>query len=310
MYHIWSYLFKHIRCDEHDIRVRWHLTLNGAGLATIGIENNYGEELSLVNDIGITNVVGTGATGLLITTASNGDANNSGPYSNIYCSNTTTCAQIEGTTGTRGIHGLTATMSGGATAVSVDAPNNTIEDVYVSGYTDGVYIGQNAYAANNELVNILAGTGVTNLVHISAHTSTASVCPVVSGSFPNACDITIFAASNASNAVIQDDLNQTTVSASVGPSVAMYALGEQIAAGTSTQPPYSRMTTAGATSGATSNPVNWSFGASSPTGGTSCGIGSLYSCTKQSGGSCTSTIATTTTLWGCTTSGWTPITLF
>jgi hypothetical protein len=265
-----------------------HLTLNGAGIASYGITNSYAQELSYVNDVALNNITNTG---LYLST----EANNSGPYSNIYCSNTNVCAQIVGLRSTRGIHGLTATYSGGSGTVAVylDSANTTIEDAYIFGYSDGIRIGSQAPAPDNVLINISGvGGAIANLIHISNASSTSSTCPiVVTNSTPdNVCDLTIIAAANNGGTnVIQDDLSNATV---VSSTVGLYMLGDQVnGAGASVG--RTRYTTSPAGSSDV-NLVNWSFGPSNPS--SNCTTGSLYSCTG--GSSCTHT------LWGCSSNAW------
>jgi hypothetical protein len=274
-----------------------HLTLDGNNSAEYGISNNFAQELSYVNDVALNNINGTG---LYIESPGGqpppNDGNNSGPYTNIYCSNDIICAQIEGTTGTRGIHGLTAnwTKSGvGGVAVYVDAANNTIEDAYISNYDEGIRIGSQGPAPDNTLINISGGgsQGVEELIHIFATTSSSSTCPVTfAGTTPdNVCDLTIIAAANpGTNTVIQDDLNSSTAATSY---VGLYTLGEQFFSYNNANLGHTRFTTAPGGS-ADTNLANWSFGAGNPTG-SGCSVGSLYSCTGAGGASCTYT------LWGC-----------
>jgi hypothetical protein len=286
-----------------------HLTLDGGSLNVNGIVNNYAEELSYVDDVAFNNFLGTG---LVIGVTTDGDANNSGPYSNIYCSNSTICASITGTTATRGIHGLTATTASSTkAAVYVDAPNNTIEDVFVSGYTDGIFVGSNGPASNNVLSNISGSA--TNVVHVSLNaTNTGSTCPLggQTGNPRYVCDLTMFAiAGSGSGNTILDDLSPTTLPKTTDATIGMYLLGERvIGSGIS----YSRFTTSdtpNATTSPNANVANWSFGTSAPPTGSSCATGSLYSCTGASGGSCV--VGTVThTLWGCVSQVWTPITSF
>jgi hypothetical protein len=138
------------------------LRLDGGGLGVIGIANAQSQELSYVNRVTFYRVRGTG---LLVGGGTSGGsgAQNSGPYTNIrfeYPSGTPTsstlCAWISGAP-TRGIHGLTCSNSTAtlpSVAVNVDSNNNSIEDIYISGFADGIDIGSNANAQGNVLLNI------------------------------------------------------------------------------------------------------------------------------------------------------------
>jgi hypothetical protein len=283
-------------CSGNDCQgvVVEHLGLNGNSQSGInGIVNLDSQELSRVDDVSLTNMGASTGTGTGIGLYINGlntygYISNSGPYSNIYYAGSGICADItnphaNGLGATRGIHGLTCIMSGTETtpAVYVDSPNNSLEDVYISGNSsqDGILIGSAAGAGNNVLFNI-RGNGLKNVIHISSN-STGSVyvnCPPQNGSQANACDLTalgVTALTTGTN-TIQDDLTSTTVSSA---NVALYIVGEPVQAGTSNVG-YTRFTTS-------LGVPTWLVGSGSPGTG-SCTIGSLYS--ETSG---------TDTLWGC-----------
>jgi hypothetical protein len=106
-----------------------HLGLNGGSVANVnGIVNVFGEELSSIDDVALTNF-GTGSTGLILQTSSDqnwaGDANNSGPYTNIYYQGSGTCVNLKSVS-TRGIHGITCVVNNSSTgaAIILDGPNN------------------------------------------------------------------------------------------------------------------------------------------------------------------------------------------
>jgi hypothetical protein len=291
-----------------------HLRLNGGGQDINGIVNELSQELSYVNDVTITNLGGTGLTlgtdppdcpssndncGFL------GAAGDSGPYSNIYYSGSGTCLSILAVS-TRGVHGLTCAMTGlSAPAIVLDGPNNSLEDVTITNQStspsgDGILVGPMAgsgysytFAHANVLMNV-AGTNLTNVVHISSHASSNSDCPPgVSTTNPtvnDVCDVTILGISGSSigSATIQDDLSSTTLT---NPTVAMYVVGEQMFGGTN--PGNSRFTTS------TSVPT-WLMGGGSPAPSSCSVAGSLYSCTGV-GGTCADTI------YGCAGGSWTKI---
>ncbi len=289
----------HSNCEGVVIE---HLTLDASELGLNGIVNQYSQEQGAVNDVTLTSF-SSGGTGLSLGTHSD----NSGPYTNISYSGSGTCAEIYGGVSsgigtstpllineTRGIHGLTCNMTGGSgPAIYLDAPNNSLEDVYISGSgQDGIRIGSNSAAYNNVLFNVV-GSGLGSVIHVSNVASG-------SGTYSNARDTSILGVSCAgasggvcptSTYTIQDDLTSTSLrDANVG----MYVLGEPVSG---TGGGYSRFTTSTNTSA-----VTWLVGTSPPSG--SCATGSLYSCTNSANCNITSEHYT---LWGCIGSGWNPI---
>jgi len=260
------------------------LTLQGsAGVS--GIINGRSQESSYVRRVNLYQIPGTG---LKVWTL----AQNSGPYSDIrFDTGTgtvaaigTQCAQILSVP-TRGIHGLTCISSSiPSAAVLLDASNNSIEDVTIIGFKDGILVGQNAAAQSNVLLNIsnpitsVLGTSVTNLIHISSATP------------GNVTDLSILSAVNASfTNTIKDDVTGTTLSFSTDPQVGMYVLGDPVLAA-STVVGYSRFSTSPrvptwAVEHTTSSPP------ASP-----CATGSILSNPGAAGGS--------NTLWACTGGTW------
>ena len=256
----------------NDVAVE-DLRIDGANVAgVIGIQNQYSQELSYVNRVTFYRVKGTG---LQVCASGSMGAQNSGPYTNIrfeYPSGvtpagTTVCAQIIGAP-TRGIHGLTCSNLSTtipSVAVNVDSPSNSIEDVFITGFGDGIQVGANGSAQSNTLLNISGAFGSGNLIHLCAGISCGSSSNVVT-------DASIIGATNSSSGgdIIRDEVSSTSVSdAHVG----IYVLGEAVSnAG------YSRFTTS-------PNWPNWSVGSASLTVGSSCTAGSLYSNTSGSSGS-------------------------
>jgi hypothetical protein len=263
------------------------VNLDGFGGPINGIVNSFAGEGSFVDHVSLYQIRGTGLT--VSGSPTNTAATNSGPYSNItfdtgnYAGATTTvCAQITGLTGTRGIRRLrcTSESSDANAAVQLDSSNNTIQDVMVSGFHDGVLVGANAVAKTNVLRNIVGDTANTcyptcitpiNTVHISNHTT---------GGSANVADLSIMGGSNDGNGTytIADDLTGTTLPDSY---TGLYALGEPVSGG------YTRLTTS-------ANAATWVSGTTSTLSGT-CPQGSIYSCISSS---CTNT------LWACTSGGW------
>jgi hypothetical protein len=244
------------------------LTINGLGTSTNGIVNQYAGNASLVDHVSLYQVRGTG---LLVESSS---ASNSGPYSNItfdtgtYSGTTATvCAQILNVNGgTRGIHGLFchSETNDAPAAVFLDSSNNSIEDVAIKGFFDGILVGANGIAKSNVLLNVIGDTskefGVltpVNAVHISTNYSVT--------------DLSVMGASNSGlsgTSTIQDDVTSTTISDTT---VALYALGEQASGG------YSRFTTS-------PHAATWGSGTSIPSGNcASSAGGSLFSNSSGSG---------------------------
>jgi hypothetical protein len=253
-----------------------HLTIDGNGQNVNGIVNAGSQELSYVNDVSLTNL---GGIGLSVTSV----ANNSGPYSNIYSSGSGTCASINGTVNTRGIHGLSCTTTASSSsAVLLDAQNNSIEDVYIQGYQNGILVGANADSQNNLLFNINGASDVTNVVHICGPFFT-SPCPSTAKSVR---DLTLSGITSSAHNTIKDDITQTTLTFATDPSVGLYVLGESVTAGTNNTAGYSRFSTS------PSLPT-WLVASGPPS--SPCATGSLYSDTSG---------PASQTLWTCVNKAW------
>jgi len=259
-----------------------NLILDGQGQSITGISNQYSADQSYVDHVSLYQILGTGLS-------VSGSATNSGPYSNITfdtgnesSASSTVCAQILNAGGTRGIHGLNCISESNVplAAVLLDSSNNSIEDVRIVGFYDGIRIGANGNAQSNVLFNIIGDTtasGVTPIivVHIAdvGHTVT---------------DLSVMGANNAGGSsgtiTIKDDLTGAQLTDT---SVGIYALGN-----TGTGNYYSRFTTS-------SSVASWVVGPSAPSG--SCAEGSLYSCIGNSslnGSGCTNGTADFA-LWAC-----------
>jgi hypothetical protein len=253
------------------------LALNGNSVTgAIGITNAAAHELSYVRRVNLFNIPGTG---LLLTTG----ASNSGPYSGITFTTSTSnsiCASIQaGTSNTRGIQGLTCTGPTSSpfpsNAVLVNASNNTIDDLQVSGFLNGVTVGNSAAVQSIVLSNIKGGSHVTSVVHVSNTNAVTDL--VVLGVVRN----------SATNA-IQDQTLPTNHQLINDASVAMYVIGEKM--GTTA---YSRFTTS-----PNANLVTWSVGTSSLTVGSTCpATGSMYSNVGSSSGVGTTWYACTGGKW-------------
>jgi hypothetical protein len=260
-----------------------HLSLSSGA---VGILNATSQEQSYVNDVWLTGITKYGLE-ILGQDSSNGYAVNSGPYSNIYFSGSGTCIDIEGTYGTRGIHGLTCIHTGSASgsAVLLDGSNNTIEDVFISNYRDGIVIGsQQLYSQSNVLLNIQGDSNISNsVVHICGPVDNTP-CPSNYAPVAQPSDLTLVGISSAANKstsyTVQDDMLGTNLKSlsTADPYVGLYILGEGVA-GTPGSPgnaePATRFTTS------TSVPT-WYVGSTPPTSGSPCQSGSLFSVTAGS----------------------------
>jgi hypothetical protein len=259
-----------------------NLILDGNKNGVDGIVNQNAQDLSYVDHVALYQILGTG---LSISSSSN----NSGPYTNIAFDtgggNGTTlthCLNINGTTGIKGVHGLNCVSRGITPApagILLDASSNSIEDVRIVGFDDGIRIGSVAIAESNVLINILGDT-------VPAVPSPIYVVHIENAGY-TVSDLTVLGASNSGVAgtyTIHDDVTSTDLSDS---SVAMYIVGKQADGG------YSRFTTS-------PNAPTWATGTNSPTG--SCTKGSVFSCSGSSS-SCGSHV-----LYGCPSgSSWTEI---
>jgi hypothetical protein len=152
------------------------------------------------------------------------------------------CAQIIGTSGTRGIHGLKCKSEthDAAAAVLLDASNNSISDVTIVGFYDGILVGSNAEAHSNVLVNIIGDTTTApqnttpvNAVHISPNKPVSA--------------LSIMGVSNSGLAATYTIEDEVTGPHLLDPTVGIYALGESASGG------YSRFTTS-------LNAAHWTVG--------------------------------------------------
>jgi hypothetical protein len=259
-----------------------NLTLDGQGQSVHGIDNGFSQDLSYVDHVGLYRILGTGLS-------VSGNAKNSGPYSNITFdlgglsgTSSTVCANINGLSGTRGIHGLSCTSESNdpPAAVLLDSSNNSIEDVRIVGFYDGVLVGANANAQSNVLINIIGDTtpsGLTpvNTVHISGNGHTIT-------------DLSIMGLGNSGISGTYTLWDEVTGPHLLDPTVGIYALGESPSNGIG----HSRFSTS-------PNVAHWTVGTAAPTNSSKpCSQGSLYSCTTGSGGN-----GCSNALWVCAPSG-------
>ncbi len=270
-----------------------------AGAPISGIDNEFSQDLSYVDHVDFRFLEGTGIQ-------VGPGAANSGPYSNLifaaggaYQGETTQTACVVFQTSTRGLHGITCTANGVPyAAVHLQAGNNTVENIHVEGFVDGVVIGDSAASGakvgGNLLMSIDAGHGgntgpVANVVHICNPENPASGTACSAGDWSisdlMALGITAEFGTVSSPIAIQDDLTDATLltSQTSATDVALYVLGEPFAIGSDTG--FSRFTSTFVTS--QGQPVaTWGAGAlGSVELPTPCATGSVFSNTSSSLGS-------------------------
>jgi len=217
-------------CDGIGVE---NLTLDGNGVSVGGIRNKSSQERSYVNDVSLVNISGTG----LDVETSNGSGQDSGPYSNITFiagSTSAVCANIFGYGATHGIHGIKCTGTGlnDPVGIYLASNGNSLEDVYVDGFADGIRIVSGSQTVQgNVVVNVTGGTDVTNVVHI------CGTLGVDCGS-TNIGDLTILQVSkNGAQNAILDELTPTYSGSTGQPtlvtdnSVAIYAIGDPNSSG-------------------------------------------------------------------------------
>jgi hypothetical protein len=268
------------------------VTLIGNTQAINGIVNSNAQELSYAKNVAMYQVLGTGLKIF-------GSAQHSGPYSNItYDTGNSgifgsTCASIAISStavpgGTRGIHGLTCISDNNSqTAITLDSSNNSLEDIRIVGFNQGVLVGSLAAAKNNVLKNVWGDT-----IQLRGLPSPPTVVEISTNNVVTDLVITGVANPMSGTNTIWDRATSTTLTDSA---IAMYALGEP-----STGNGYSRFTTS-------PNAATWIVGNNAPpSSGSNCAKGSLYSCI---GGStnCSWPNLQPAALWACTSSGWASI---
>jgi hypothetical protein len=263
-----------------------NLTLDGSSQGVDGIDNSDAEEQSYVKHVQMINI---GGTGLSLGTDV-GTSSHSGPYSDLSITETSGgsgCVNIAPGAQPRGIHGINCNSSSNSGAgIYLDGGNVSIEDVNVTGFTDGIRIGSQETGQSvqsNIIFNVTGGSGLTNVIHIcGSYSTTCSTANSVT-------DLTLMGITRLGTGTdtIQDDVTDYTLSDAT---VAMYILGETQTSISGTGPGYSRFTTS------PSLVPTWLVGTVSLTTGSSCApTGALYSKTSGSG----------TVVWGCAgSSGW------
>lgn len=285
--------------------------LDGNEIAVPGIMNQYAGDLSYVDHVTFLNFKGTEANAALYI-ATGSATQNSGPYSNLTCqpasqaSPTGDCVDLEASS-THGIHGMTCVYGGSDpdACIRVNGSGNTIEDVHVEGFYDGIAVGTESSVDvyGNTLVNINAGDGtgpVVNLIQLCGSFS-SSMSPCASRSTITVGDVSIFGVfaehTNGGGGItnlLEDDVTDTIFAANstnaTPVTMGIYALGDSV-----TNAGISRLTTSSrdtSTSTSIATAPAWVSGSgSAPTTG-GCPVGSLYSNESNSG-------TASNTLWVC-----------
>jgi hypothetical protein len=285
-----------------------------AGTSVNGIFNSSTQEMGYVDHVTMNNIEGIG---LRIYGVNSGG---SGPYSNIVfnagpnakpgtiANGGTACVDVQALI--RGIHGISCTaaglsgspaaaiyVDGGLVASSNDGGGNTIDDVHVDGFQDGILLGAQSSAPGYILTNI-NGSNVNhakdlkNVVHICGSPAVAP-CPSIPFVLFNEA-LNGIGSSAAGVNTIEDDLTQTVLTDS---SVAMYIVGAPFTTG-STVVGYSRFTTS-------PKLTTWGAGTAGALGSCpSSANGSLFSRTNGSPGSTLYVCAPTGSAASTTSSVW------
>src|ERR1700719_3149878 len=152
-----------------------NLLLEGNSQSVNGILNQNSGQSSYVDHVNLHFLEDTGLT------VSGTLAQDSGPYANIACStgnsyaSGTACVKLDADS-TRGVHGLTCTSASGMSlgptaAVWLDSNYNTLEDIHIEGFQDGILIGSVSTATGDSIVSFNgagASGDMVNVVHISS----------------------------------------------------------------------------------------------------------------------------------------------
>jgi len=164
---------------------------NASTLVVDGIINDYATQSSYVREVEMSGLTGTG---LYVGPQAPG----SGPYTNLNfttvagsaCTGTLlpVCADIEAPT--QGLHGVTCLGDSSTSAkngnvgypgIKINASNNSIEDVHIESFWDGIVIGDTSSPVNNVFVSNVTGAATAQLVACMV-TNTVHIC----GSNPGA----------------------------------------------------------------------------------------------------------------------------
>jgi hypothetical protein len=282
-----------------------HLKVDGNGLLVNGIRN-YSGDPSYVSDVNFSNIgmpsgSGGSATALIV----DANAAGSGPYTNLNLTSGGICgtggcgACVSIQAPTRGLHGITCSSVGvGAAAkaaIYVNANNNSVEDVHIEVFTDGIQIGtpSGTTPVSNVVVSNVTGANVVNVVHVCGTKYGSASCGNTTA--PN--DVALLHISNGSTAgadAVLDDVTGTVVgvipAGGASSTVGMYLLGTSVV-DSNGEVAVPRFTTAPGIFGTSGGGVpTWAVGSMAPSG-SSCGLtgangaGSLYSNTTGKFGS-------------------------
>lgn len=257
---------------------------NGSTQVANGIVNWCAQDLSYIDNVTFDPVV---SVGLTITSG----AYNSGPYSNLKLNSlacTTSCPlAIDVETQTRGLHEITCTgntVYATEAAIWVNASNNSIEDVHIENFWDGIEIGNTPTAVANVVVASVTGTQSThNTVHICGPNTntTDGKCGNASTTSVTVSDVTILQSQILpmfTRASVRDDVTNTTIAASGASFAGMYVLGEGVGPVGSTIG-YTRFATSPAASTRTTAVPTWGAGTNTPASQACVIPGALYSYT-------------------------------
>jgi hypothetical protein len=302
-----------------------HIQLDASNLSFSGIHNQFSQTPSYVNDIVLSN---SSLIGLKVEGPGVGGpgAIDSGPYTNITftagasssctSSGCPMCVDLEAQT--RGLHGITCLgnvntagvnpQNPGYPAIMVNASNNSIDDVHVESFWDGIEVGNTTSQVGNIIISNITGSSTggcqqdcptTNTVHICGihPNGTFGKCSInYSGSTNTVSDVTILQTAVTLNedafpaTAVEDDVTGTSIvhcaSCDILSATAMYVLGEPVQISSSAIG-YSRVATA--LGPGTNNPggtvvPTWGVGTTAASGGTCNTPGALYSNSGASGG--------------------------
>jgi hypothetical protein len=306
-----------------------HLTLDGDNITTAGgaplngIYNGYAQDQSYTNDLDLKNLTGTGLFVDVPSGASSfGGATGSGPYSTIdftpqASASAPICVQLNAQT--RGIHGATcigsqttAPTTGCGSAnlagIYVNAGNNTLDDIHIESFCDGIQVGNTTANTSNVVISnlVTAHKGANgynptqNSIHICGphpH-SQFGQCATTS---VNISDVTVLQVSATSGGTtitgVEDDVTGTSISNTSTVSVGIYSLGEAPSGGYG----YSRFSTSPSASSNGSSPYStavptWGVGVSVPANDNCTTPGALYSTTGGASGDAIF-VCTTALVW-------------
>lgn len=132
------------------------------------------------------------------------------------------------------------------TAIYLGGSNNSIEDVKIGGFNNGIMVGENGVAQSNTLLNI-SGDGT---VGTGSGTAVVRICGNGCPSHSTVTDLTLVgvATGGGSGNSIRDELVNTTLT---DPTVGIYILGKSVTVAAATG--YSRFTTS-------KNTATWGVG--------------------------------------------------